>query len=266
MKLLKTSLSLFGLLAGVLQASASEAENRLNLSEDLLTPTLRETAMPSVGEGRLARILKRYYEDALGGPENWAYIASLKVSGALKLKDGEFSLTAIQKKPNLVKMTLRQNSRDLVLAFDGTDAWQRPPGRDAKAVFMDEEEARRFKHSAQFGNYLLFPYAEGKELVYMDTVPVEGSICHQIRVTLDSGFQLDYFIDIRSYREVKVANTDLASGSTNSIVYSDYILEGGMPIARKVESYEDDEWVSTLTLDRAKVNSGVIPWMFSMPR
>lgn len=264
MNFLKISLSLFGLLAGTLPGNASEADNRLNLSEDLLTPALRETAMPSLGAGQLARILSRYYEEALGGADSWAQISSLRVSGTLKMENQEFSLTAIQKKPDLIKMTLRQNNRDLVLAFDGAEAWQRLPGQDAG--LMDGAETRRFELSAQFGNYLLFPYALGKELLYIDTVPVEGNICHQIRVTLDSGFQLDYFLDIRSYLEVKVENTDLTSGSTNSLIYSDYIIEEGMPIARKVESFEDGKWVSSLTLESAQVNPGVIPWMFSFPR
>lgn len=101
-------------------------------------------------------------------------------------------------------------------------------------------------------------------MFYVDTVPVEGSICHQIRVILSGGFQLDYFIDIRTYMEVKVESIDLRSGLKNSILYSDYIREAGMPIARTVESYEDGKWVSTLTLDEAKVNAGVIPWMFKM--
>jgi len=128
-----------------------------------------------------------------------------------------------------------------------------------------ETEARRFIHSARFGNYLLYPFAEGKRIRLIDTVPVEGAICHQIRVELDTGYQVDYYIDIRSYLEVKVVNTDLRSGSVNSVIYKDYIREFGMPIAKKVESFEGGEWVSSLVLDEVKVNSGVMPWMFHMP-
>lgn len=243
-----------------------EPGERLMLAEEAITPTLRRTAMPELGEGRLASILDRYYEDALGGPENWENISSLKISGSFKLDSGEFSMTALQKKPNLIKMTLRRKKQDLVLGYDGTDAWQHTPSRDAEPALMGTDEARRFIHSAQFGNYLLFPYAEGKSIVYLDTVPVEGSICHQLRVTLEKGFQIDYFIDIRSYLEVKVENTDLQSGLKSELIYSDYTRENGIPVARKVESYEDGEWVSTLMLEEAKVNAGVVPWMFEMPR
>lgn len=238
----------------------------LILPEEKITPTLRQTAMPDLGEGRLASILDRHYKDALGGPENWANISSLKISASLRLESGELSMTALQKKPNLIKMTLRRKQQDLVLGYDGTDAWQHAPSRDVEPTLMGPDEARRFIHSARFGNYLLFPYAEGKSIVYLDTVPVEGSICHQIRVTLENGFQVDYFIDIRSYLEVKVESTDLQNGAKSELIYSDYTRENGIPIARKVESYEDGQWVSTLALDEAKVNAGVVPWMFEMPR
>ena len=84
------------------------------------------------------------------------------------------------------------------------------------------------------------------------------------RVTLDTDYQVDYFLDIRTYLEIKAVNTDLRTGKVNSLVYQDYFREYGMPIARQVESFEDGEWVSSLRLDEVKVNAGVIPWMFKM--
>lgn len=261
-------LYLFGTLSlsSVLSATESgEADgDSLQMPAGQINVILRQTAMPDLGMGRLAKILTRYYQEGLGGPKNWEKISSLKVSGTLKLKDGEFELNALQKKPDLIKMTIRANQRDLILGYDGETAWQRLPGRENKAEPMTEEEARRFQHSAHFGNHLLYPFANGKQIQYIDTVPVEGAICHQIRVSLDTGYQVDYFIDIRSYLEVKVLNTDLRNDTTNSVVYKDYIREFGMPIAKQVESYENGEWISSLTLDEVKINAGVIPWMFKM--
>ena len=49
-----------------------------------------------------------------------------------------------------------------------------------------------------------------------------------------------------------------------SVVYKDYIHESGMSIAKQIENFENGEWVSTLTLDDFKVNSGLMPWMFEM--
>jgi len=245
---------------------ASDDGKVLSLPPEELNVIVRKTAIPELGDSRIAKILSRYFREGLGGAENWDKIVSLNLTGELKTEEGELKLNAYQKKPNLIKMNIYKDSvqNGLTLAYDGKVAWKQT-GRRAKSELMTETEARRFIHSARFGNYLLYPFAEGKRIRLIDTVPVEGAICHQIRVELDTGYQVDYYIDIRSYLEVKVVNTDLRSGSVNSVIYKDYIREFGMPIAKKVESFEGGEWVSSLVLDEVKVNSGVMPWMFHMP-
>ncbi|MEM1222347.1 MAG: hypothetical protein AAGH40_06250 [Verrucomicrobiota bacterium] len=244
------------------------AKSGLSINPDEVSMLLRQTAMPEMDDSRLGRILNRYYKEGQGGPETWNEMESLRVSGTLTLETGEFELEAFQKKPNYIKMTVAGNpgsQRNLTLGYDGKTAWRILPSSKNKPMPMDEEEARRFIHSANFGNYLLYPYAEGKQIEYIDTVPIEGSICHHIRVILDTGFQVDYFIDIRSYLEIMIKNTDLESGFVNSVVYDGYTRDHGIPIARTAESWEEGKWVSSLELHEIKVNTGLMPWMFSMP-
>lgn len=249
------------------EISAADRGDTLELPDDKNNVILRQTPMPEVGVGRLADILSRYYQEGLGGADNWEEISSLKIFGTIKVEDGELELKAYQKKPNLIKMTLTtEDDKDIVLVHDGEVAWQLLPNRGAKPTQMEAREARRFKHNSHFGNHLLYPYAEGKEISYIDTVPVDGNICHQIRVVLDTQFQVDYFIDIRTYLEIKVVSTDLTDRTTNTAIYKDYIREYGMPIAKQIESYENGEWVSSLTLDEVQVNAGIMPWMFKMPK
>lgn len=246
---------------------ASDGGKVLTLPEEEMNVVLRKTAMPELGDSRIADILSRYYRDGLGGAENWDKIVSLNLAGQLETKDGKLELNAYQKKPDLIKMRLFKESvqNGMTLAYDGKVAWKQT-GRRAEPELMAEAEARRFIHSARFGSYLLYPFAEGKRISLIDTVPVEGAICHQIRVELDTGYQVDYFIDIRSYLEIKVVNRDLRSGLENSVIYKDYVRKLGMPIAKKIESHEGGEWVSSLELEEVKVNSGVMPWMFHMPK
>lgn len=248
-------------------ASHLNAEDRvLGVPVEQIDAQLRESPMPELGEGRLAKILQRYYQDGLGGFENWSKVSSLKAGGTLKLKTGDFDLLALQKKPNLIKMTISGPQSKISLGYDGKTAWQKLPGRDSKAEPMPDEEARRFIQSSHFGNYLLYPFAEGKEITYIDTVPTDGDICHHIRVILDTGYQIDYYLDIRTYLEHKVVNTDLRSDFVSTVIYRDYSRDPGVPIARTVESFENGKWVSTLTLDELKANTGIVPWMFRMPR
>ncbi|MEO0508828.1 MAG: hypothetical protein AAF065_03080 [Verrucomicrobiota bacterium] len=228
---------------------------------------VRRTPMPELGKNRIAKILQRYYDEGLGGPENWGQVESLYTSGRLILKDSELVLNAFQKKPNYIKMMLSRpaNAESIILAYDGKLAWQKM-GVNATPQPMVEAESRRFIHSSLFGNHLLYPFAEGKTIRYIDTVPVEGTICHQIRVTLDTEYQVDYFIDIRTFLEKKVQNTDLRTNKSNSVIYKDYTREYVMPIARKVDSMEEGKWVSTMIVEEVKVNLGLMPWMFDLPK
>ncbi|MGB0258283.1 MAG: hypothetical protein ACPGES_06510, partial [Coraliomargarita sp.] len=95
---------------------------------------------------------------------------------------------------------------------------------------------------------------------------LESALCHQIRVTLGTGYVVDYFIDIRRYLEVKVVNTDTQTGLVSEVIYEDYIRDFGMPIAKRVRNYENGELISTLELSEVKVNTGIMPFMFHMPK
>lgn len=247
------------------QLPAKEAIETLSFDPNKMNVLIRQNAMPEMGDSRLEKILRRYYIEGLGGAVNWEKVESLRVAGTLKLESGEYELNAYQKKPHYIKMNIYGQQGDLILGYDGKNAWQSSSKDKGTAQLMSEEDARRFIHSAHFGNHLLYPYAKGKAVSYIDTIPVEGAICHQIRVVLDTDYQVDYFIDIRTYLEIKVANLDLRNNRSSSVIYTDYIREFGMPIAKKVTSYENDKWVSDLTLDEVKVNSGLMPWMFKMP-
>ncbi len=242
----------------------------LDATGDEVTVILRQTAMPEMSQDRLGSILTRCYNKGLGGPDNWEKVVSLRVSGRLTVEAGEFEFNSYQKKPHYIKMTIHGPHGAWQAGYDGNVAWQvlapHSAAPDPAAAEMDAEEARRFIQNGHFGNHLLYPYALGKQIEYLDTVPVDGAICHQIRVTLESGFQVDYFVDIRTYLGCKTIMTDLRTGEVSETLWKDYFRESGIPIARKMVSSENGVWVSTFELDKIMVNSGVMPWMFKMPK
>jgi hypothetical protein len=242
----------------------------LDATGDEITVILRQTAMPKMSQDRLGSILTRCYNVGFGGPDNWEKLVSLRISGRLTVEAGEFEFNSYQKKPHYLKMTINGPRGALQAGYDGNVAWQvlasDPAAPDPAGLEMDAAHARRFIHSAYFGNHLLYPYALGKQIEYLDTVPVDGAICHQIRVTLKSGFQVDYFVDIRTYLESKTIMTDLRTGEVSETLSQDYFREFGIPVARKMVRSENGVWVSTFELDKITVNSGVMPWMFKMPK
>ena len=110
-----------------------------------------------------------------------------------------------------------------------------------------------------------FPVCSGKNDQLYRYGSDRGAICHQIRVELSTEYRIDYFIDIQSFREIEVQNTDFKTGLQISVVYHDYAVKSGIPFAMRIESFEEGEWVSTLEVEEVKVNTGIMPWMFEMP-
>jgi len=253
------SLALWSHLSG-----ASQEAEVLKLPESEQTAALRATALPELGDSRLERILHRYYEKSVGGTETWNGLTSIIATGQMEQDDGVIMFKTLKKKPNLLKISLQRGSSEITLAYDGSTAWEELTGSAGPRV-MDAERARSFVMNASFGSHLLFPYAEGKKIELIDTVPVEGSICHQIRVTLDAGFQIDYFIDVREFVEVKNVTTDLREGGTRTAVFHAYNREFGVPIPTKIDFYKDGEWERSQKVEEIRVNTGVMPWMFHRP-
>lgn len=256
------------LFCGAVLLSAAQVSAEVLAYPDGEAPlSLRQTPMPELDAStKLGKILTRYYLEGLGGPKHWDKIESLRVSGTIVVAEDKLAISAYQKKPSYIKMELESESGHVVrLGYDGKVAWRRY-GESQEARLMDEAEARRFIHSAHFGNHLLYPFANSKQIEYIDTVPLESALCHQIRVTLGTGYVVDYFIDIRRYLEVKVVNTDTQTGLVSEVIYEDYIRDFGMPIAKRVRNYENGELISTLELSEVKVNTGIMPFMFHMPK
>ena len=232
---------------------------------DMITDKRRVEVMPDTGNSRIGKILTRFYEKGLGGPDNWKKLMSLRGSGSIRMDNALFEVESFQKKPNLMKLIISKEGRDVfTLSYDGKVAWKRSL-KSQTPVQMEANEARRFIHGSVFGNYLLYPYAEGKRIEYIETIPFEGSVCHRIRVHLDTGFEIDYYLDVSRYHEVKVENHDLRTGLKNIIRYSDFRSVFGTVMAMKVENFEGDELLSSLQMDEYRANVGIMPWMFEIP-
>lgn len=223
--------------------------------------------MAEVPDKRLNRVLQRYYQDALGGEETWGRLLSLRIDGRIVTPEGAFDLRAYQKKPDLLKMTLKRDDLAIVLGYDGENTWKIEPGRDpGTAVPMEPAEARRFIHNARFDTYLLYPLAPGKSIEYVGLAEENGASFHHVRVTLESGFVMEYFLDLTAFLVHKVISRDTLDESVNAIEYFDYTRVLGKPMARRLVNSENGRFTSEFTVDRIAPNLGMARWMFEPPR
>ena len=244
--------------------TAQVKNERLQLPPNI-TATQRETAMPDLGNSNLEKLLTRYYELGLGGREVWSRVSSMRLKGTLAFGGNEFKMRCYQRKPNRLKMFLDGPQGQIVLGYDGTEAWQHMPETNSPAALMSADEARRFIHSSVFGNYLLYPYRSGKTIEYLGTTREMDTVCHRIRVRLQNNFTVDYYIDVRTYLDVKIVNRDEEFNTTTTLLCKDFKTINGFPVAFKVLSKTDDGLETTLTLEQVDFNIGLTDWIFNRP-
>ena len=232
-----------------------------------VTGILRETAMPDLGDSKLEKLLTRYFELGLGGSDVWSRISSMRLKGTLKINENaDFELLCYQRKPGRLKMMLSNHQGEVVLGYDGEEAWQYIPDSPKDAVLMAPQEARRFIHSSVFGNYLLYPYREGKVIEYHGTVREMDTVCHRIRVVLLNGFEVEYFIDVRNYLELKIVNSDTKFNTVTTLLCEDYKFVQDFPVAHKVTSVSENGTETSLTLSQVDFNIGLTDWIFRRPK
>lgn len=260
--LLLSRFILFGFLTSFLLSSEVVAQSST-------AERSREAAQAmAIPDGRLGRVLERYFEEGLGGRENFNRLESLLIEGTIRADDVSRPFRVFKKKPDLFRIRIGlPGRREWVMAFDGKTGWEQHPDRnDGKARIMEGDELAAFKLDSAFASHLLYPLAQGKKMEFIDTVPVDGRICHEIRVTFDNGWVLTYFIDIRTFNEYKLLTQAPGEESPRETHFEDFRLVSGIPLAHKVTTRREGEIVNTVIIERAEANMGVMPWMFALPK
>ena len=238
--------------------------------EVLLAPAqsdveLHSEAMPVLSDCRVGQALSRHYNLGLGGAEAWQQVTSVRLQGKLITAEGEFELTGYHKKPNLLKIILASAERETVYSFDGESGWMQQIRPLGAPQGLPAGMAAHFVQHAAFGGHLLYPYSERKLIQYLDTLPVESKLCDQVRVTLGSDYQLDYFIDIATHQEVKRRSLDLHTGHQLSMIFCSDSREAEQAYSRKISLLENEAWWGTVELEVIQINPGIMSWMFTRP-
>jgi hypothetical protein len=219
-------------------------------------------------DGRLGRILERYFEEGVGGRENYARLESLLIEGTIQSEETVLPFRVFKKKPDLFRIRMGLSARrEWVMAFDGKVGWEQHPDRnEGQPRVMEGNELVGFKLDSAFASHLLYPLAPGRKMEFIDTVPVDGRVCHEIRITFDSGWVLTYFIDIRSFNEYKLKTLAPGEDTPRETIFEDFRLVSGIPVAHKVTTRRGEQLINTVRIERVEANMGVMPWMFAMPK
>ena len=240
--------------------------NRLRPYNSENTRALINEPMPELYRSKLGKVLIRYYNEGLGGIEEWSRINSLKLKGTIENEAGIFKYESIAKKPNMLKVRFLKNGRNLEITCNGTKVWQKLPSEGkTQLVDSNSNQYKNVIHSSAFSSFLLYPFEKGKTIRYFGTEREDGQLCHIIRVALETGFILDYYIGVQSYSEVKVVQQNhQLQGDETTIVFSDFQNINGLHLPFRVISSKQGKPYSSLIIDQAIPNIGAFEWMFNL--
>jgi hypothetical protein len=236
-------------------------------------------------EPRLANVLRNYYKHTFTDPVTWSRTESIRFEGTLHLPQGVLRFTAFKKKPDYTKVVIfAQNGGRLVMAYDGSEAWQLQalPSSESEAgntdppsfiphhsshipQTMPEADARNFVRDATTGGHLLYPRIEGKKIELLGVAKVDRDRLYELQVTLPDGQVIRSYLDPTSFLEVRQVTVNNASGDEEVTTHSDFRSIDGIRVPFTSTLTIDGKQVHQSRLSKVETNTGVMPWMFSRP-
>ena len=90
----------------------------------------------------LATVLRNYYRATFLNEENWAKIESIRFDGTLQFPQGVARFTAYKKKPDRCKVVLEARGGQIVMAYDGQEAWQQSTFQSSQPTSAPELPAQ----------------------------------------------------------------------------------------------------------------------------
>lgn len=254
---------------GLASATFAEGNTAVTAEVDAVAieeaPLLDPMALDGV-EPRLAYVLRRYYENAFGGIENWQTIESVRFEGVLRLPQGQIEFIAFKKKPDHCKVVLYGGlGKRIVMAYDGTDAWQLNESQTGLPVDMPAGEALNFIRDASTGGHLLYPTLPGKRIELLGTRRVGQETCNDLRVTLPDGQQVTYSIGVTSFSELRQQVVNAVTGDVEVTTHARTQQVGGLLVPMQSTMTVNGEFKYEVILRTADINVGVMPWMFARP-
>jgi len=216
---------------------------------------------------KLAQILNSYYIQNFDSPDNWEKVQSIRYDGWLHLSEGSVRFIAFKKKPDYCKVVLfAPGGGRIVMAYDGTDAWQfNTTQPDAEPEAMPPAEARNFIRDATTGGHLLYPLIEGKTIRLLGTTRVDNMHCYELEITLPDGQRIRSALEMGTKAERRQITVNAANGLEEINLYHEFSFVDDIRFALKSTMESGGEQVHGVEMLRIQLNLGIMPWMFQRP-
>ena len=216
----------------------------------------------------LAEIIKNNLE-AKGGIEKINAFKTGKMTGKMMMQTFEMPYTMWFKKPNQVKMEMVFQGAAMIMAYDGSIAWQISPftgSTDAQELTGDQADL--LKDSGEMLDEAFIDYEKkGHKIEFIGKEDLEGTQVFKLRLTRKDGQVTDYFLDAENFIEIKTSTTRKKQDGTE--IKIDTILGDYKPVAGVMMPHSlnisVNQMSTGLTLEAVEPNVELAGDFFSMP-
>jgi len=215
----------------------------------------------------LANVLRNYYRQTFTSAENWEKIESIRYDGTLHLSQGPaIEFTVFKKKPDFCKVVLSTARGEIIMAYNGVDAWQLSKGApNAGPQSIPDVEAQSFIREAVTGGHLLYPIMEGKAIQLLGTVRVDDQRAFELQVDLPNGVSVRSMLDMTDYAELRQVVLNPATGKEEVTTHSDFRVISGVRFPFVSKLTIDGGLVHESRIRKVETNTGTMPWFFDRP-
>lgn len=209
--------------------------------------------------------------EAKGGMEKIQALKTLRITGHLILPGGLTAGSGQQnKRPNLVRETFSLQGMTAIQAYDGTTGWQiQPFGGKKDAELMGEDDLRDLKLDADFDGPLVNYKEKGNTVEYMGHDIVDGDDALRLKVKLQDGDIIYYFLDPDTYLEIRKEVQEFIRGSVKETAseMGSYKPVNGVMLPFSIASGPKNDPTSwqTLTIDKIEANLPLEDSDFALP-
>ena len=152
---------------------------------------------------------------AKGGMDKIKAIRTVRITSTVVLPGG-FKGVAGQEnlRPNLVRETFTVQGMTQVQAYDGTVGWQIQPFSGKKdPEFLGEDDLRDLILDSDIDGPLVDYQAKGNKVEYLGNDSVDGDDALRLKVTLNSGDIVYYYLDPDTFLEIRKETQEFIRGS-----------------------------------------------------
>jgi len=223
---------------------------------------------PSDKDPDLKTILSRYY-DAIGGPEEWSKVKTMKYTGKMNSMGKVFTTAIVYKRPDKCRIDFSLGHIYFIQSYDGEEAWKFNPTDGSKPAVLEGDDAKDLIETCDFDGPLIDHEAKGHTIEYLGRETVDGQEGFKLKVTNKTGSIDYYYLDTETYLPFfvkgKAVMKDEEVDSTTKV--GDYIDTGGITIPYYFEfdldGVDDNE---TFRVSTVELNPELEDSIFTFPR